>query len=195
MSLNLFGIRGFAETEFYLSIFKVISIIIFLIIGVVLICGGGPNSGGYIGTRYWYDPGAFAKPVFKSLCNTFVSAAFSFGGTELVVLTAAESRKVESVSRATKGTFWRILIFYVSTVVVIGCLVPYTDERLLGGDSDEDITASPFVIALSNTGNFGTQVSNFMNVVVLIAVLSVCNSCVYATSRVVQSLGACGQLP
>lgn len=195
MALNLFGVRGFAETEYVLSIFKILAIIIFLIIGVVLICGGGPNSNGYIGTKYWHDPGSFKAPVFKSLCNTFVSAAFSFGGTELVVLTAAESRKVESISRAAKGTFWRVIVFYVSTVVVIGCLVPYTDERLLGGDTSEDIAASPFVIALANTGKFGERVSNFMNAVILIAVLSVCNSCVYAASRVIQSLGASGQLP
>lgn len=195
LALNLIGVRGFAETEYFLSIFKILAIIIFLIIGIVLICGSGPHSKGYIGAKYWHDPGSFEKPVFKSLCNTFVSAAFSFGGTELVVLTAAESRKVESVSRAAKGTFWRILIFYVSTVVVIGCLVPYNDPRLLGGSSSEDISASPFVIALSNTGKFGTRVSNFMNAVILIAVLSVCNSCVYAASRVVQSLGASRELP
>ncbi|SCU80416.1 LADA_0B07294g1_1 [Lachancea dasiensis] len=195
MALNLLGVRGYGEAEFWMSLFKVIAIVIFIIIGIVLICGGGPNSDGYIGAQYWHNPGSFAKPVFKGLCNTFVSAAFSFGGAELVVLTASESRKVESVSRAAKGTFWRIAIFYITTVVVIGCLVPYTDDRLLGGDSDEDVTASPFVIALSNQGSMGTKVSHFMNTVILIAVLSVCNSCVYASSRVIQALGACGQLP
>lgn len=195
LMLNLFGVRGFAETEFFLSIFKVVAIIIFLIIGVILICGGGPNSDGYIGAKYWHDPGSFKKPVFKSLCNTFVSAAFSFSGTELVVLTAAEARSIQSVARASKGTFWRILIFYVSTVVVIGCLVPYTDDRLLGANSSEDVSASPFVIALANTGSFGVRVADFMNVVILIALISVSNSCVYASSRIVQSLGAAGQIP
>lgn len=194
MGLNLFGVRGYAETEFWLSIVKVVAIIIFIIIGIVLICGGGPNSQGYIGTKYWHNPGSFKKPVFKGLCNTFVSAAFSFGGAELVVLTASESRKVESVSRAAKATFWRIAIFYITTVVVIGCLVPYTDDRLLGA-YDENVAASPFVIALSNTGAFGDRVAHFMNAVILVAVLSVCNSCVYASSRVIQALGACGQLP
>lgn len=195
MQLNLFGVRGYGEAEFWMSLFKVVAIVIFIIIGIVLICGGGPHSSGYIGTKYWHNPGSFAKPVFKGLCNTFISAAFSFGGAELVVLTASESKKVESVSRAAKGTFWRIAIFYITTVVVIGCLVPYTDDRLLGGDTGEDITASPFVIALSGQGSMGTKVSHFMNAVILIAVLSVCNSCVYASSRVIQALGACGQLP
>lgn len=195
MCLNLFGVRGFAETEFWLSLIKIVAIVIFIIIGIVLICGGGPHSNGYIGAKYWHDPGAFVKPVFKGLCNTFVSAAFSFGGAELVVLTANESRKIESISRAAKGTFWRIAVFYITTVVIIGCLVPSNDERLLGAASDVDVTASPFVIALSNTGSFGDKVSHFMNAVILIAVLSVCNSCVYAASRVIQSLGASRQLP
>lgn len=195
MALNLLGVRGFAETEFWLSIIKIVAIIIFLIIGIVLICGGGPHSQGYIGTKYWHDPGSFAHPVFKGLCNTFVSAAFSFGGSELVLLTAAESRNVSTISRAAKGTFWRIAIFYITTVVVIGCLVPYTDSRLLGGSTSEDVSASPFVIALSNTGAMGHRVSNFMNVIILVAVLSVCNSCVYASSRVIQALGSSGQLP
>ncbi|CAI4693761.1 AVI_1a_G0043230.mRNA.1.CDS.1 [Saccharomyces cerevisiae] len=155
----------------------------------------GPNSTGYIGAKYWHDPGAFAKPVFKNLCNTFVSAAFSFGGSELVLLTSTESKNISAISRAAKGTFWRIAIFYITTVVIIGCLVPYNDPRLLSGSNSEDISASPFVIALSNTGSMGAKVSNFMNVVILVAVVSVCNSCVYASSRIIQALGASGQLP
>nr|CAI6571940.1 CFF_HP1_G0040660.mRNA.1.CDS.1 [Saccharomyces cerevisiae] len=186
---------GFAETEFALSIIKVIAIFIFIIIGIVLIAGGGPNSTGYIGAKYWHDPGAFAKPVFKNLCNTFVSAAFSFGGSELVLLTSTESKNISAISRAAKGTFWRIAIFYITTVVIIGCLVPYNDPRLLSGSNSEDVSASPFVIALSNTGSMGAKVSNFMNVVILVAVVSVCNSCVYASSRLIQALGASGQLP
>lgn len=195
MFLNMFSVRGFAETEFFLSVIKIIAIIIFIIIGIVLITGGGPESDGYIGTKYWHNPGSFAKPVFKNLCNTFVSAAFSFGGSELVLLTSTESKNVAAISRAAKGTFWRIAIFYITTVVIIGCLVPYTDERLLSGSSSEDVSASPFVIALSNSGSMGGRVAHFMNFVILIAVLSVCNSCVYASSRIIQALGASGQLP
>lgn len=195
MLLNLFGVRGFAETEFYMSIFKVVSLFVFIIIGIVLITGGGPGNTGYIGTKYWQDPGSFATPVFKNFCNTFVSAAYSFSGTEMVVLTSTEVRDISSVSRAAKGTFWRIALFYIVTVVIIGCLVPYNDERLLSGATSEDISASPFVIALSNTGSMGNKAANFMNVVILVAVVSVCNSCVYASSRLIQGLATAGQLP
>jgi amino acid transporter len=193
VSLNLFGVRAYGESEFWLSIIKVIAIIIFIIIGIVLICGGGPNSTGYIGARYWHDPGAFVKPVLKSICSTLISAGFSFGGSELAILSAETEAK--SISRATKQVFWRISLFYITTIVVISCLVPYNDPRLLGGNTSEDISASPFVIALSNTGSMGAKISQFMNVIVLIAVLSVSNSCVFASSRVIQALGASGQLP
>lgn len=193
--LNLFGVKGFAETEFYMSIFKVVSLFIFIVIGIVLITGGGPGDTGYIGTKYWNDPGSFAPPAFKNFCNTFVSAAYSFSGTEMVVLTSTEVRDINSVSRAAKGTFWRIALFYIVTVVIIGCLVPYNDPRLISGATSEDISASPFVIALSNTGSMGTKAANFMNVVILVAVVSVCNSCVYASSRLIQGLATAGQLP
>lgn len=124
-----------------------------------------------------------------------MAAAFSFGGTEMVLLTGTESKNVSSIARAAKGTFYRIAIFYVTTVVVIGCLVPYNDPRLLSASSSEDISASPFVIALSNTGSMGAKVSHFMNAVILVAVVSVCNSTVYASSRLIQALGTAGQLP
>lgn len=193
VSLNLFGVRAYGESEFWLSIIKVIAIVIFIIIGIVLICGGGPNSTGYIGARYWHDPGAFVKPVLKSICSTLISAGFSFGGSELAILSAETEAK--SITRATKQVFWRIALFYITTIVVISCLVPYNDERLLGGESSEDISASPFVIALSNTGSMGGKISHFMNAIVLVAVISVANSCVFASSRVIQALGASGQLP
>ncbi|CAI6669334.1 CKB_HP2_G0040810.mRNA.1.CDS.1 [Saccharomyces cerevisiae] len=195
MVLNLFGVRGFAETEFALSIIKVIAIFIFIIIGIVLIAGGGltllvilaPNTG---------TTQVPSQNLSSRICvNTFVSAAFSFGGSELVLLTSTESKNISAISRAAKGTFWRIAIFYITTVVIIGCLVPYNDPRLLSGSNSEDVSASPFVIALSNTGSMGAKVSNFMNVVILVAVVSVCNSCVYASSRLIQALGASGQLP
>lgn len=195
LGINLFGVRIFAETEFVLSLVKVLAIIIFIIIGIVLIAGGGGGPDGYIGTKYWHDPGSFAKPVFKNLCNTFVSAAFSYGGSEMVLLTGTESKNITSIARAAKGTFYRIAIFYITTVVVIGCLVPYNDPRLLNASSSEDISTSPFVIALSNTGSMGTKISNFMNAVILVSVVSVCNSTVYASSRLIQALGVAGQMP
>jgi amino acid transporter len=72
-------------------------------------CGGGPN-GGYIGGRFWHDPGAFNNG-FKGLCSVFVTAAFAFAGTELVGLAAAETENPrKSLPTAIKQVFWRITL-------------------------------------------------------------------------------------
>lgn len=81
--VNVFGTLGYAEEEFWASLFKLAVVIVFIIIGIVLNCGGGDGEySTYVGGRYWRDPGAFANG-FKGVCSVFVTAAFSFAGTEL----------------------------------------------------------------------------------------------------------------
>ncbi|OBA22632.1 amino acid permease [Metschnikowia bicuspidata var. bicuspidata NRRL YB-4993] len=190
-SINMFGVKGYGEVEFGLSIIKVLAVVGFIILGVCLILGVGDQ--GYIGAQYWHDPGAFNNG-FKGVCSCFISAAFSFGGVELVALAASETANPrKSLPRATKQVFWRITIFYILTAVIIGCLVPYTDERLLSGTSYEDVTASPFVIAINNGGI--KVLPDIMNAVILIAVVSVGNSSVYGCSRSLASLAVQGLLP
>ena len=90
--INVFGTLGFAEEEFWSSCLKLTIIIIFLVSGFVFVLGGGPSDGlysEYWGARNYYDPGAFANG-FKGVCAVFVTAAFSFAGTELVGLAATE---------------------------------------------------------------------------------------------------------
>lgn len=155
-------------------------------------CGGGPQ-GGYIGGRYWYNPGAFHNG-FKGLCSVFVNAAFAFAGTELVGLAAAETQNPrKSLPGAIKQVFWRIALFYVVALTVVGLLVPYDDHRLLSGSSSADAHASPFVIAIQNAGISGLP--SVMNVVIMIAVLSVGNSSVYGSSRTLAALAEQGQAP
>lgn len=189
--INMFGVRGYGEVEFVLSIVKVIAVVGFIILSICIICGVGDQ--GYIGGQYWTTPGAF-NHGFKGVCSCFISAAFSFGGVELVALAAAETANPrKALPRATKQVFWRITIFYLLTAIVIGCLVPYTDDRLLSGESSEDITSSPFVIAINNGGI--KVLPDIMNAVILIAVISVGNSSVYGCSRSLASLAVQGLIP
>lgn len=124
----------------------------------------------------------------------FVTAAFAFGGTELVGLAAAESKNPrKALPKATKQVFWRITLFYVICLTLVGLLVPYNDPRLLSGSSSVDASASPFVIAIKNGGIKGLP--SVMNVVIMISVLSVGNSSVYASSRTLAALAAAGQAP
>lgn len=160
--------------------------------GIILNCGGGPK-GGYIGGKYWHDPGAFNNG-FKGLCSVFVNAAFAFAGTELVGLAAAETANPrKSLPVATKQVFWRISLFYVVSLTLVGLLVPSDDERLLNGSSSADAKASPFVIAIQNAGI--QALPSIMNVVIMIAVLSVGNASVYGSSRTLAALAEQRQAP
>jgi amino acid transporter len=190
--INLFGVRGFGEIEFVISIIKVITILGFIILGIVLVAGGGPNHQ-YLGGKYWHDPGAFANG-FKGVCTVLITAAFAFGGTELIGLAAAEAANPrKTIPRATKQVFWRITLFYMVSLTLIGCLVPYTSPRLLNGASSYDASASPFVIAIEEAGI--KVLPSIFNAVILCAVLSVGNSSVYAASRTICALAECGQAP
>lgn len=191
LSINLFGVRAYGEAEFVFSIVKVIAVIGFIILGIILNIGGGKN-GDYIGGRYWADPGAFNNS-FRGLCSVFVVAAFAFAGTELVGLAAAETANPrKSLPTAVKQVFWRICLFYIVSLTLIGLLVPYTDPRLIG-QSSSDAKSSPFVIAIKNAGIDGLD--SVMNVVIMIAVISVGNSSVYGSSRTLAALAEQGQAP
>lgn len=194
--INMFGVKGYGEAEFVFSFIKVITVVGFIILGIILNCGGGP-TGGYIGGKYWHDPGAFAGDTpgakFKGVCSVFVTAAFSFAGSELVGLAASESVEPrKSVPKAAKQVFWRITLFYILSLLMIGLLVPYNDKRLIGASS-VDAAASPFVIAIKTHGIKGLP--SVVNVVILIAVLSVGNSAIYACSRTMVALAEQRFLP
>src|SRR5271170_1853151 len=190
--INLAGVRGYGEAEFVFSIIKVIAVIGFIILGIVIDCGGAPE-GGYLGTHYWYDPGAFANG-FKGVCSVFVTAAFAFAGTELVGLAAAETENPrKTLPRATKQVFWRITIFYLVSLFLVGLIVPYTNPQLLNGTSSVDIKASPFVIAIQNAGI--NVLPSIFNAVILISVLSVGNSSTYGSTRTIQALAEIHQAP
>ena len=190
--INLFGVRGYGEAEFVFSIIKVTAVIGYIILGIIINVGGGPG-GSYIGGKYWHDPGAFHNG-FKGLCSVFVNAAFAFAGTELVGLAAAETANPrKSLPTAIKQVFWRITLFYVVSLLLVGLLVPYTDRRLLNPKSPADATASPFVISIVNAGITGLP--SVFNVVIMIAVLSVGNSSIYGSSRTLAALAEQNQAP
>jgi yeast amino acid transporter len=191
IGINLFGVRGYGEAEFVLSIVKITAVVGFIILGIILNIGGGPG-GSYIGASYWRDPGPLNNG-FRGLCSVFVNAAFAFAGTELVGLAAAETANPrKTLPTAIKQVFWRICLFYVVSLTIIGFLVPYTSTHLVGS-MEQDTRASPFVIAIENAG-IGV-LDSVMNAVILLAVLSVGNSAVYGSSRTLAALAEQRQAP
>lgn len=194
--LNMFGTIGYAEEEFWAACFKLTSISIFMIIALVLVCGGGPSNGSYDtyqGFKLWHDPGAF-KNGFKGFCSVFVTAAFSFAGSELVGLAAAESRNpTASVPRAIKQVFWRICLFYIVALLFVGLLVSCNDPSLLSSSSYSNSAASPFVLIGKYSGLKGLD--HYMNVVILSSVLSLGIASVYGGSRTLLALAQQGFAP
>ncbi|KAH7356188.1 amino acid permease-like protein [Pyrenochaeta sp. MPI-SDFR-AT-0127] len=192
--INVFGTLGYAEEEFWSSCLKLSAVVIFMIIALILVLGGGPSSGKYSeywGARTWYDPGAFQNG-FKGFCSVFVTAAFAFSGTELVGLAAAETANpLKSLPGAVRQVFWRITLFYVLGLFFVGLLVSSTDPRLLGGSGDAN--TSPFVIAGKDAGLIGFD--SFMNVVILVSVVSIGVSGVYGGSRTLTALADQGYAP
>ena len=189
---SAFGTLGYAEEEFWSSVLKLAVVVMFIFIGIVCICGGGPSGGDYgtyVGGRYWQKPGAFANG-FKGVCAMFVTAAFSFAGTELVGLAATETADPRAtVPSAIKNTFWRITLIYITSLTIIGLAVPYDDDRLGGSGAG----ASPFVILIDRAGIAG--LNHLINATICISVLSIGLSCVYAGSRTLTALAETGYAP
>ncbi|KAH8890922.1 amino-acid permease inda1 [Thozetella sp. PMI_491] len=189
--IQVFGVRGYGEVEFVLSMIKIAACTGFIILGIVIDCGGVGNQG-YLGAKYWYSPGAFQNG-FNGFASVFVVAAFAFGGTELVGLAAAESANPrKAIPMATKQVFWRIAFFYVVNLFILGLIMPADDERLFGS-SGANTKASPFVLAIQDAGI--SVLPHIFNGVITVAVISVANSCTFGSTRTMQALAERGMAP
>ena len=191
--LVILGTLGYAEEEFWSSCLKLFVVVLFIFIGIVCICGGGPAGGdydSYLGGAYWQNPGAFANG-FKGVCAVFVTAAFSFAGTELVGLAASETPNPRTaLPGAVKQTFWRITLIYITSLTIIGLAIPHNDPRLFDGSGAE---VSPFVILMEKARIGG--INHLINITICISVLSIGLSCVYAGSRTLTALAETGYAP
>ncbi|KAL2020528.1 hypothetical protein VTK56DRAFT_8328 [Thermocarpiscus australiensis] len=194
--INVFGTLGYAEEEFWSSCLKLGATVVFMIIALVMVLGGGPEGSRYDhywGARLWYEPGAFANG-FRGFCSVFVTAAFAFSGTELVGLAAAEARNpLKSLPSAIKQVFWRITLFYILGLFFVGLLISYDDQNLLGANPYVNVNASPFVLVGKYANLHGFD--SFMNVIILVSVLSIGVSAVYGGSRTLTALAQQGYAP
>ncbi|KAL8706513.1 MAG: hypothetical protein Q9201_000445 [Fulgogasparrea decipioides] len=189
IAISMAGILAYGEIEFWLSLIKVLAIIIFFIVAIFISAGViGPQK---IGFQYWHNPGAFADSI-NGVANTFVIAGTLYAGTEMVGITAGEAGNPRrAVPRAIRQVFWRILIFYVGTVFFIGILIPWNDKDLLSKGSKT--ATSPFTIALSHAGI--TAGASLINAVIVIAVISAGNSSLYVSSRTMLYMARNGKAP
>ncbi|GEP74610.1 amino acid permease [Weissella thailandensis] len=190
--INLFSAKAYAETEFWMAMIKVTAVVAFLIVGLLTILGimfkqpdvshnlsAGGNHG-FVGG-------------FGGILSVFMVAGFSFQGTEMVGITAGESETPEkSVPAAVKQIFWRILLFYILSIFIIGAIIYYKDPSLLHS-SETNIAVSPFTLVFKSAGL--AAAASIMNAVILTAVVSSANSGLYASSRMLYSMAIDGLAP
>ncbi len=186
--LNYLSVKGFGEAEFWFSLIKVITVIVFIITGFLMIFG--IMGGEPVGFKNFTVGDAPFHGGFMSMLGIFMAAGFSFQGTELLGVAAGESDDPEkSIPKAVRQVFWRILLFYILAILVIGLLIPYTDKNL----AMEDVAMSPFTIIFDKAGiAFAASV---MNAIILTAVLSAGNSGMYASTRMLWDLARDGKAP
>lgn len=190
--INFFGAKGYAEAEFWFNLAKVLMILGFIVLGLIIDTGRAGDIG-YVGAKYFINPGPFANG-FKGVCACFIASAFSLGGTEFAVLSASSfANPRKAIPTATKQVFYRLLFFYFLSIFVVGLLVPFDSDRLMGSGHNNGAPVSPYVIAIESAGI--KVVPHIINAVILIAVLSVGNSAFYSSSRTFYSLAQQGFAP
>lgn len=150
-------VRLYGEVEFWFALLKIVFIVFLIILGLVINLGGVPGVPRR-GFQYWNNPGAFVEYIGKGHWGEFLgywaimsSAVFSFAGVESVAMAAAETRNPrQAIPKACKRVFWRVALFYILSVLIVGMLVPSDDHHL--NNESGTATQSPFVIAANSAG-------------------------------------------
>jgi GABA permease len=178
---NLYSVGSYGEFEFWFAGIKVAAIIIFIVLGALFVIGLWPGGGGGMGLSNLYDQGGFFPNGGLVMFSGIVTVIFAFVGAEIVTIAASESNEPSrNVARATNAVIYRVLLFYVVSVFFVAAIVPWDTTFA------EEVIKSPFTIAFERMGIPGA--GTLMNFVVLTAVLSVLNSSLYTTSRMLFAL-------
>jgi GABA permease len=182
-AVNLASVRSFGEFEFWFASVKVVAIVVFLLLGVLYVLGLWPDAPGGLGNLT--EHGGLAPNGIASIFTAIVAVMFAFGGTEIVTIAAAESREPgRAVARATDNVLVRVALFYVLSIFLVVAILPWNAAQIL---------TSPFVGALDELGI--PAAGTIMQAVILTAVLSVLNSAVYVSSRMLYVLTRDGDAP
>ncbi|MBH2812018.1 amino acid permease [Serratia liquefaciens] len=182
-AINLANVKVYGEMEFWFAIIKVVAIIGMIVFGAYLLFSGlgGPEA---TVTNLWAQGGFFPNGIM-GLVMAMAVIMFSFGGLELVGITAAEADNPQkSIPKATNQVIYRILLFYIGSLTILLSLYPW-GKVVEGG--------SPFVLIFHALNS--NLVATVLNIVVLTAALSVYNSCVYCNSRMLYGLAKQGNGP
>lgn len=191
-ALNYISVRGFGESEYWFALIKVVTVIVFIVVGVAMIFGilhGGEQAGWH---NWTIGDAPFSGGV-GAMIGVAMIVGFSFQGTELIGIAAGESQDPKrNIPIAVRQVFWRILLFYILAILVISLIIPYSDPSLLRNDVT-DVGVSPFTLVFKRAGL--AFAAGVMNAVILTSVLSAGNSGMYASSRILYALAVVGKAP
>jgi GABA permease len=179
---NLISVRVFGEFEFWFASIKVAAIVVFLLVAGVYVLGLWPGAASHLSNLTQH--GGFAPNGLLPVLTGAVSATGFYFGAEIVTVAAAEAAEpAKAVARATNSVITRVLVFYVGSILLVVCLVPWSSPGI----------ATPYVSALAAMRI--PAAAPLMNAVVLTAVLSALNSGLYASSRMLFALTRRGDAP
>ncbi|WP_065761808.1 GABA permease [Pseudomonas defluvii] len=182
---NLFSVKNYGEFEFWFALMKVVAIIGFIILGLAAIFGFMPNSQ-VSGVSHLFDTQGFMPNGMGAVLAAMLTTMFSFMGTEIVTIAAAESKDpCKQITKATNSVIWRICLFYLVSIFIVVALVPWNHGPLA------EVGSYQTVLNLIGVPNAKVIV----DIVVLIAVTSCLNSALYTSSRMLFSLGKRGDAP
>lgn len=191
-AINSISVKGFGEAEYWFASIKVITVLIFIGIGLAMIVGI-LNGGTHPTFENWSVGDAPFPGGIAAMIGVAMIVGFSFQGTELVGIAAGESADpARSIPKAIRHIFWRILLFYIFAIFIVGTLIPYNDPHLLRNEVG-DISVSPFTLVFEKAGLLSAAA--IMNAVVLTSVLSAGNSGMYASTRMLFNLAREGKAP
>ncbi|WP_367046845.1 amino acid permease [Streptomyces sp. Je 1-332] len=174
---NLLAVRNYGEFEYWFALLKVVAIVAFLVLGALAILGILPGSDAHGVSHLWSD-GGFAPKGGVAVLAGLLTAMFSFQGSEIVTIAAAESAEPKkNIKKAVRAVVWRLGLFYVGSIFVVVSLVPWNSDALAEGSYQA-------VLDRMNIPGAGL----IMDVVLVVAVSSCLNSAIYTASRMAFSL-------
>ncbi|MDL2281196.1 amino acid permease [Selenomonadales bacterium OttesenSCG-928-I06] len=183
--VNMTIVEIYGELEFWLAIIKVAAILFMIIMGLGIIFIGIGNGGIPLGNSNLWSHGGFFPYGIKGAVLALSVVIFSYSGVELIGVTASEAKNPQkTLPAAIDKLFWRILIFYIGSMYVILSIYPWTEFSYL---------KSPFVLVLEKSGI--SYAAGIMNLVILSAAFSSCNSGIFSTGRMIYSLACNNSAP
>jgi GABA permease len=183
--INLMDVKNYGEFEFWFALIKVVAIVLFLIVGSLAIMHLWPW--GQADAKGWshLSNQGFMPHGISAVITALLGVMFAYIGAEIVTVAAAESsHPATEIRKATKSVVWRIILFYVGSIFITVCLIPYNDPHL------SDPTWGTYSVVLTSLGI--PQARHIVNFVVLTSVLSCFNSALYTCSRMLYSLAKRG---